>query len=322
MPTTRDLYTQLRRRYEPMLSLALATGRARQQTGGCDLEAVACTMTGLADREEQEPHAPCLSPAHLAACRLAAWTFADEVLLNLPDSQWFAHGLQLRRMGRTDGGSTFYQTWQHMADQALQAQLAHVHQDEILLLQPVQAGTQGTFAAAGSSLPASASTAFHDTLSPSFGPYAEAGTASAQPGFLSGAAAGEFSLPRLVRLVQRLAADVSAGEQEAAPNPALAVCAFMATCLLYGFRGCLYAPERAVELESLLAASASLVQQLLPAAPALAGTQGTAVTTGEGQKLARPGLLLLLAAPLLTTAAWYLVCASIINSLTLPWSGQ
>lgn len=305
MPTTRDIYTQLRRRYDPMLSLALATSRMQQRTGACDLEAVALTMTGLADREEQENHAPCLQPSDLQACRLAAWTFVDEVLLNLPDSQWFAHGLQLRRMGRTDGGRTFYLTLQHKADQALQFRQRHT--DEILLLHPVQTDKPGRNPGDGSVPGSTGSVRFSPFFSPA-----------------QGAVSEDISLPHLVRSLQRLAADAAADGRDEDGNPALAVCAFMATCLLYGFRGCLYAPERAVELDSLLTASASLVQQLLPAAPVRAGTAAPAAARKKSMfaRLGRPGLLFLILAPLLTTAVWYLVCASIINSMTLPWGGQ
>ena len=292
--TTPDLFRQLRRRFEPMLSLALATSRRAEHGERIDFAATAAAMDGLADTEAHRAHDTLFTPEQLQACRLAAYTFADELLLAIPGGQWFEHGLQLRRLARTDGGTTFFAAMQRMAEQAGQEEDA----DDILLLSsPVQP-------------------AAHAPAPPVARPGHAPAACAAHP------AEGCQDILKLARTVQALAGSTDTGTAD----PASAACAFMAMCLLFGFRGCLYAPERAAELDALLSASAALVQRCLPQGThsTPAAQEHNSVCGGLAGRLhhyGRPALLLLFLSPVLVTAIWYLVCAGIINTLSLPWSG-
>ncbi len=294
-PSARELFDELRARFEPVLSLALAMaarvgqqGQKEQESGdaqnalddGQDYEALARAMNRLCDREERRPSR--LGPRELGACRLAAYALADEILLGLPGSRWFAHGLQLQRLGRTDGGNVFYTTLDSMVREAL---IADTRDEDIVLLQPARKRTDA---------------ALEDLVQ-------EVGDA-------------RDTAQAMARLASICDAD--------APNTALAASAFMAMCLLYGFRGRLYAEERAAELEDMLAASSGLVARFLPAAgkttSALWG--GPPARPGLRERLCarlrHPGPLFLVLFPVLVTALWYLTCTSIINSLDLPWLGR
>ena len=116
-PLARDLFAQLRRRFEPMLSLAVAHASA---DGERDYEKLSGIMAQLCDKEEREPSV--LAQNQLEACRLAAYALVDEILLGLPQSGWFAHGLQLQRLGRTDGGNAFYAALFAMLTEALETE--------------------------------------------------------------------------------------------------------------------------------------------------------------------------------------------------------
>ena len=281
-PLARDLFAQLRRRFEPMLSLAVAHASA---DGERDYEKLSGIMAQLCDKEEREPSV--LAQNQLEACRLAAYALVDEILLGLPQSGWFAHGLQLQRLGRTDGGNAFYAALFAMLTEALETESRDA---DILLMHPLaqNPGSQGPHAFAD---PAGhAGLAMHDTRD-------------------------------IAHTMANLADTCDAGSH----NPALAAAAFMALCLLYGFRGCLYAEERAGELDDMLSSAARLCARLAPRnetgvrdIPARAPVKKAPLANLRA-RLGRPGPIFLVLFPILVTALWYLVCASCINSLDLPW---
>ena len=260
-----------------MISLALARASMDCES---DFETLAKTMTQVCDREEREPSN--LSQNQLAPCRLAAYALVDEILLGLPQSHWFAHGLQLQRLGRTDGGNAFYA--------ALSAQLAEALEREsrdtdILLLHPVQ-------------------------KNPDFGTQM----------FHAPEPSGNDTRD-IAHAMAHLAEICDTGSH----NPALAAAAFMALCLIYGFRGCLYEEQRAQELEDMLAAAARLCARFLPkgeasvqALPYRAAVPKSLLARLQ-TRLGSPGPIFLVLFPILVTALWYLACASFINSLDLPW---
>ena len=104
-----------------------------------------------------------------------------------------------------------------------------------------------------------------------------------------------------------------------------AVLAGAALCLLYGFRGCLYAEERARELEDMLSSAARLCARFFPRNEASIQDIPQRAPLPKSlfarlkARLGRPGPIFLVLFPILVTALWYLVCASCINSLDLPW---
>ena len=265
-PLARDLFAQLRRRFEPMLSLAVAHASA---DGERDYEKLSGIMAQLCDKEEREPSV--LAQNQLEACRLAAYALVDEILLGLPQSGWFAHGLQLQRLGRTDGGNAFYA--------ALFA---------MLTMHPVYKNPDRSHAPAG--LTGLAGHAVHDTRD-------------------------------IAHAMANLADTCNADSH----NPALAAASFMALCLLYGFRGCLYAEERARELEDMLSSAARLCARFFPRNEASIQDIPQRAPLPKSlfarlkARLGRPGPIFLVLFPILVTALWYLVCASCINSLDLPW---
>ena len=264
-PLARDLFAQLRRRFEPMLSLAVAHASA---DGERDYEKLSGIMDQLCDKEEREPSV--LAQNQLEACRLAAYALVDEILLGLPQSGWFAHGLQLQRLGRTDGGNAFYAALFAMLTEALETESRDA---DILLMHPVYKNPDSSHAPAG--LTGLAGHAVHDTRD-------------------------------IAHAMANLADTCNADSH----NPALAAASFMALCLLYGFRGCLYAEERARELEDMLSSAARLCARFFPRNEA---------SIQDIPRLGRPGPIFLVLFPILVTALWYLVCASCINSLDLPW---
>ena len=152
-PLARDLFAQLRRRFEPMLSLAVAHASA---DGERDYEKLSGIMAQLCDKEEREPSV--LAQNQLEACRLAAYALVDEILLGLPQSGWFAHGLQLQRLGRTDGGNAFYAALFAMLTEALETESRDA---DILLMHPVYKNPDRSHAPAG--LTGLAGHAVHDT---------------------------------------------------------------------------------------------------------------------------------------------------------------
>lgn len=279
-PLARDLFAQLRRRFEPMLSLAVAHASS---DGERDYEKLSGIMDQLCDKEECQPSS--LTPDQLEACRLAAYALVDEILLGLPQSHWFAHGLQLQRLGRTDGGNAFYAALFAMLTEALETESRDA---DILLMHPVHKNPNRSHAPAG--LTGLAGHAVHDTRD-------------------------------IAHAMARLADTCDADSH----NPALAAASFMALCLLYGFRGCLYAEERARELEDMLSSAARLCARFFPRNEASIQDIPQRAPLPKSlfarlkARLGRPGPIFLVLFPILVTALWYLVCASCINSLDLPW---
>ena len=279
-PLARDLFAQLRRRFEPMLSLAVAHASA---DGERDYEKLSGIMAQLCDKEEREPSV--LAQNQLEACRLAAYALVDEILLGLPQSGWFAHGLQLQRLGRTDGGNAFYAALFAMLTEALETESRDA---DILLMHPVYKNPDSSHAPAG--LTGLAGHAVHDTRD-------------------------------IAHAMANLADTCNADSH----NPALAAASFMALCLLYGFRGCLYAEERARELEDMLSSAARLCARFFPRNEASIQDIPQRAPLPKSlfarlkARLGRPAPIFLVLFPILVTALWYLVCASCINSLDLPW---
>ncbi len=297
MPTTADLFTALRTRFEPMMSQAIVGADLlafRPPAEASDLLAhLAQAMTRLADREQSAPPIAGLHESHLAACRLAACTFADERLLSR-QAGWLAHSLQLHRLGCSDGGTRFYTLLSSLLAQAGQPEPAPA--DPLLLqqeaLRPQSANT----------LPSADSR-------------------------------------RMVLLARRMAAcaDALAHDDSPAAGPASDRCAeaslavsaqaaaaFMALCLVYGFRGELYAAGSAPLLEELLASCAQLLQATARTQEdmdemCLSRPQLPERIPKRAFSLPRPGPAFLALVPVLLTILWYLLCAGLINSLELPW---
>lgn len=315
MPTTVALFTALRKRFEPLLSQAIVCAdllAVRPPAGPDDqLTRLAAALDRLADREQGAPAPAGLHESHLAACRLAAYTFADERLLSR-QAGWFPHSLQLRRLGCSDGGTRFYTLLGDLLHQACPGQtglLEHAAADPLaapgtLLLTDLQTGPEAAGLQETAALPA----AEHR---------------------------------RMVLLARRMAACASLlaqGEtgarhgldrdETSLATSARAAAAFLALCLVYGFRGQLYAAGSAPLLDDLLAACAELLQAAAPAGdPALLPDEGQPATRPQqaamSQKsafsLPRPGPVFLALVPVLLTLLWYLVCAGLINTLDLPW---
>ncbi len=311
MPTTAALFTALRKRFEPLLSQAIVCAdllAVRPPAGPDDqLTRLAAVMDRLADREQGAPAPAGLHESHLATCRLAAYTFADERLLSR-QAGWFPHSLQLRRLGCSDGGTRFYTLLGDLLAQACPGQtglLEHAAADPL--------------AAPGTLLLTDLTT----------------GSETARPQETAALPAAEHR--RMVLLARRMAACASLlaqGETGAGPDreatslatSAQAAAAFLALCLVYGFRGQLYAAGSAPLLDDLLAASAQLLQAADPAG-ALRPDEGrpagrpqqAAASKKTAFSLPRPGPVFLALVPVLLTLLWYLVCAGLINTLDLPW---
>ena len=300
MSTTKDLFTELRRRFEPFISRALAhavTRPAGQEPavpgadadgpnaslpGADPMASCARTMDRLADREMAMAPLQGLSSREMSAARLAAFTFADEILLARPGSTWFAHGLQLNRLRTTDGGSRFYDVL---------GELLHAAEHEVLSRNGEQ----------GASVPDMK--LFAEDLAPEKGAHFR-------------------SCEHLARDMGNLARDFDPTDC----NPPLAAAAFMALCLVYGFRGELYQAERQAELAELIQASRLLLARLSEgderrAAATLPAGAGITRKPGLVKRLKRPNALVLVLVPVLLTALWYVLCASLVNTTTFPWSG-
>ena len=107
------LYRQLAERFEPIMALAM---HVRGTQGGRAMvwDDVATRMQALADAEAALPLPQDLAGEDMQACRVAAYTFVDEILLASPRENetesmgWYAHSLQLARLGSANGGELFY----------------------------------------------------------------------------------------------------------------------------------------------------------------------------------------------------------------------
>ena len=107
------IYGRLAERFEPLLAFALhVRGTAAGRAMGWD--AVAAQMQTLADAEAALPTPHGLTGEDIQACRMAAYTFVDEILLASPRENepsnmgWYTHSLQLARLGSANGGELFY----------------------------------------------------------------------------------------------------------------------------------------------------------------------------------------------------------------------
>ena len=107
------IYARLAERFEPLLAFAMhVRGTAAGRAMGWD--AVAAQMQTLADAEAALPTPHGMTGEDIQACRMAAYTFVDEILLASPrDNEtsnmgWYTYSLQLARLGSANGGELFY----------------------------------------------------------------------------------------------------------------------------------------------------------------------------------------------------------------------
>lgn len=267
--------------------------------------AAAATLAGLAqrfaqlaDREERLPVPAGLDPAHLTACRFFAHAFTDEILLGLPGtrSAWLTHSLQLNRWGRADGGRHFYTLARNLARETLAARDRTDSRE-----------------------------------------FADDGTlrlleepADQSRGFGANAARGS-SAPDLGRSFADLGGtpDDSLSPRAASGK---AACAFAALCLVFGFRGELFSPDRAPDLEDTLRGAAGLLEPL--AADCGYDRATPSVRTADGALTKKPlfwrrrafgaffrlNPVVYVLLPLLLAALWYFVCSSLVRNTILPWT--
>lgn len=309
--TVVSLFKDLRTRFLPMLSLAMHT-RGTTEGRAMEWREVARQMQGLADDEQALPVPEGLERQDLEDCRLAIYTMVDEILLSSPREGesslpgWFAHSLQVARLGNASGGDIFFRKLSDLLFRTTS------RPDPNGNAKPDAPADPMLFQLAGP-LPGSL---------PDTGSFSGQGMQGHyQPGQQGGIIQGW--MPQLARIipVESLPACLDSlypdqPRSSAACSAMAALCLF-ALCLLYGFRGRLFGQQNAIVANALCRSASGLLFRLMNAT-----LVSSVIVRKPGQPAKKRSILrspfLLFLLPVLLSGIWYLVCAEIVNKIPLP----
>lgn len=316
-----DLFRKLRARFLPLLSLAMHT-RGTSEGRAQEWQEVARQMRDLADSEQALSVPEGMERQDLEDCRLAIYTMVDEILLASPrDGEsglpgWFAHSLQVARLGKASGGEVFFHKLSDLLfrttsrpDPAEKAQTADP--------QPFQLAGQ---------LPGQ----IPESLSRPLGPLPEQvatfpgqGQTGRYPGPQAGAGIAQGWAPQLARVipVESLPACLDSlypdqPRSQAACSAMAALCLF-ALCLVYGFRGRLFGQQNTNIANALCRSASGLLFRLMNSTPVSSVSIRKPGLPARKRGFLRSPLLLFLL-PVLLSGIWYLVCSEIVNKIPLP----